>query len=169
MSTATLPARASLSPPLASSSSDFRLFVFPPVAPVVTRRPLELTGGRCHAAPGVLSRVPMFVGVSPLTCAAGGTWLGCRWRGLGDGAPRNGLESLVLLPGVAWVACLLQLTLELPLDSCGAHLYSTPPLPLSLYNRTCPDTLPTNGRVISWSFRSPSHRRFPLALDPLTY
>ena len=41
------------------------LLVFPPVAPVVTRRPPELTGGRCHAAPGVLSSVPMFVGVSP--------------------------------------------------------------------------------------------------------
>ena len=48
----------SISPPLASSPSVFRLFVFPPVAPVVTRRPPELTGGRCQAAPVVLSKCP---------------------------------------------------------------------------------------------------------------
>ena len=30
----------------------------------------------------------------PSTCAAGGTWLGCGWGGEGDGAPRDGLESL---------------------------------------------------------------------------
>ena len=30
----------------------------------------------------------------PPTCAAGGTWLGCGWGGEGDGAPRDGLESL---------------------------------------------------------------------------
>ena len=36
----------------------------PPVAPVVTPRPtVRLTGGRCHAALGVLSRVPMFEGL----------------------------------------------------------------------------------------------------------
>ena len=36
----------------------------PPVAPVVTRRPpVRLTGGRCHAAPGVLPSVPMFGGL----------------------------------------------------------------------------------------------------------
>ena len=59
-------ARACISsPPLASFPSVFRLVVFPPVDPVVTHRPPELTGGRCHAAPGVLSSVPMFVGVPP--------------------------------------------------------------------------------------------------------
>ena len=47
-----------LSPPLASSPSVFRLVVVPPVAPVVTRRLPELTGGRCHAAPVVLSKCP---------------------------------------------------------------------------------------------------------------
>ena len=83
----------------------FRLVVFPPVAPVVTHRPPELTGGRCHAAPVVLSSFPMGVGVHPPTCAAGGTWLGCWWRGLGDGSPCNGLESLISLPVVARVAC----------------------------------------------------------------
>ena len=37
----------------------------------------------------------------PPTCAAGGTWLGCGWRGEGDGAPRDGLESLDASTGVA--------------------------------------------------------------------
>ena len=49
-------------------------------------------------------------------------------------------------------------TLDLPLDSCGARLSSfcpPPPLPLSPYNRTCPSTLPPNGRVFSWSLRAP--------------
>ena len=106
MSTATLPVRASISPTLASSPSVFRLFVFPPVAPVVTRRPPKLTGGRCHAAPGFLSSVLMFVGVPPPTCAAGGTCLGCRWRGLGDGAPHDGLEFLDASTVVVWqVGC----------------------------------------------------------------
>ena len=86
----------------------FRLVVFPPVAPVVTRCPPGLTGGLCHAAHVILSSVLMVVGVPPLTCAAGGTCLGCWWRGLGDGAPRNGIESLVSSPGIARVACLLQ-------------------------------------------------------------
>ena len=33
---------------------------------------------------------------------------------------------------------------------------------------TCPDTLPTSGRVFSWSPRSPFPRRSPLVLDPST-
>ena len=65
----------------------------------------------------------------PLTCAVGGTWLGCWWRGEVDGAPRDGLESLVSLPGVARVACLLQSTLEFPLDSCNDRLSVCPPPP----------------------------------------
>ena len=36
----------------------------------------------------------------PPTCAAGGTWLGCWWRGLGDGAPHDGLECLDASTGV---------------------------------------------------------------------
>ena len=63
MSPDNFPTRASLSPPLASSPSVFRLFAVSPVAPVVTRRPpVRLTGGRCHAAPGFLASVPIFGG-----------------------------------------------------------------------------------------------------------
>ena len=36
----------------------------------------------------------------PLTCATGGTWLGCEWGGKGDGAPLGGLESVVSLAGI---------------------------------------------------------------------
>ena len=106
MSKFTLPARASLSPPLASSPSVFRLFVFPPGAPVVTRRPPELT---CGGAMLTLVSFPVsrcFWACPPTTCAAGRTWLGCRWRGLGDGAPRDGLEFLDASTGVVWrVGC----------------------------------------------------------------
>ena len=51
------------------------------------------------------------------TCAAGGTWLGCGWRGEGDGAPRGGLES-VISSFVARESVPLS-TLGFPLDSCG--------------------------------------------------
>ena len=37
----------------------------PPVVPVVTRRLSHLTGGRCHASPGVLASVPLFGGFPP--------------------------------------------------------------------------------------------------------
>ena len=65
MSPEKLLACESLSPSLAFSLSVFRLCAAPPVAPVVTRRPSQLTGGQCHAAPGVLASVPMFVVLPP--------------------------------------------------------------------------------------------------------
>ena len=38
----------------------------------------------------------------------------------------------------------------------GARLsLPPPPLPFSPYNRMCPTTLPTNGRVVSWAFSHP--------------
>ena len=67
--------------PLVSSPPVFRLYVFPPVAPVVTRRPPELTGGRCHAAPGILSNVPMF-----LACSTRPVRLVVLGSGVGGGA-----------------------------------------------------------------------------------
>ena len=57
----------------------------------------------------------------PPTCAAGGTWLGCGWRGKGDGAPRNGMDSLDASAGDAPVACRLRRSSPL-FDSCGARL-----------------------------------------------
>ena len=89
-----------------------------------------------------------YVGLHPPpTCEAVGTWLGCGWRAEGDGSPRDGLESLDSLAGVARVS-VPSSTLEFPLDSCGACLsVCPPPLPLSLYNRTCTSTLPPNGRL----------------------
>ena len=39
---------------------------------------------------------------APSTCSAGGTWLGCGWRGVGDGAPRDGLKFLDASTGVVW-------------------------------------------------------------------
>ena len=50
----------------------------------------------------------------PPTCAAGGTWLGCGWRGEGDGTSRDGLESLNASAGVGRVS-VPSSTLEFPL------------------------------------------------------
>ena len=44
----------------------------------------------------------------PPTCTAGGTWLGCGWRGEGDGAPRHGLEFLDASTDVAQLELLRQ-------------------------------------------------------------
>ena len=93
----------------------------------------------------------------PPTCAAGGTWLGYGWGGEGDGAPRNGLESLDSSgrrrPGKRAFADARILSRVLRCPSL-----CLPPLPLYPYNRTCPSTIPPNGRVFSWSLRAPLPR-----------
>ena len=53
-----------------------------------------LTAGRCHSDPSCLFNVPMFEGLPRLACAAGSTWFGSGWRGVGDGAPPNDVDVL---------------------------------------------------------------------------
>ena len=114
---------------------------------------LRLTADQCP----LLVSCPAYVGFHPPpTCAAGGTWLGCGRRGKGDGAPRNGLESLNVSAGVARDR-VPSSTLEFPLRFLRC-LSLCLPLPLSPYNSTCPYTLPPNGRVFSWSLRAPLPR-----------
>ena len=54
----------------------------------------------------------------PLTCAVGGTWLGCGLGGKGHGAPRGGLESVVSSAGItSWrTGACLRPTLDFPLE-----------------------------------------------------
>ena len=67
---------------------------------------LRLTANQC---PLLVSCPESRMKVSPpLTCVAGGTWIGCGWRSEGYGAPRDGLEFLNALTGVAQLAFLCQ-------------------------------------------------------------
>ena len=66
----------------------------------------------------------------------------------GDGAPHDCLESLDLSADVAFRR---QRSNSLSILVVPISLPAPPlPLPLSPYNRTCPSTLPPNGRVFSW-------------------
>ena len=116
---------------------------------------LRLTSDQC---PLLVSCPASCMKVSPPpTCAAGCTCLGCGWRVEGDGAPHDGLEFLNASTGVAQLAFLCQRSWNL-VNSRGTRLSVCPPPPLSPYNRRCPNTLPPNGRVFSWSLRAPSPR-----------
>ena len=64
----------------------------------------------------------------PPTCVDGGTWLGCGWRGEGDGAPRGGLESVVSSAGVACL-CDTRRSISLLILAVPISLLSTPPPP----------------------------------------
>ena len=135
MSSATLPVRAYLSPPLASFPSVVLFSCLPPSS-AGCHPPSARTDWRpvpcCSCCP---FQCPDGCGRAPPDL--------CGWRylarvlveGLRRRRPRNGLESLVSLPGVARVACLLQRTLEFPLDSCGARETAPPAMVLSLSSR----------------------------------
>ena len=97
-------------------------------------------------SPGVLPSVPERVCAPSPTCAAVGTWLGCGWRGKGDGAPCDGLELLDASTGVARDS-VPPSTPEVPLQLSWCLSLCLPPPPLYPYNHTCPNTLPPNGRV----------------------
>ena len=127
MSPNNLPARASLSPPLASSPSVFRLFSAPP------------SSAGCHPpSPRTTDWRPVLCcpwcpvqcldvwGFSPPTCVAGGTWLGCGWRGVGDGAPPMILISSMLFAIPARPKTKLSSVLLNPLDHLGGLLCMTP-------------------------------------------
>ena len=72
-----------------------------------------------------------------------------RWSGVPQRVGRRRLGSVpsLTLKFSLWFLRCPSLCLPLP-----------PPLPLSSYNRTCPYTLPTNGRVFSWLLRAPLPR-----------
>ena len=117
MSPSTLPARASLSPPLASSPPVFSFKCRPPpgapVSPAVRRTRLA---ARCHASP-VYFPVPRCFGLPPhLTCAAGGTCFGCGGRAEETAPPALSLISLTQLQASSgeWVSFGLRLRRSLP-------------------------------------------------------
>ena len=167
MSPYNLPARSSLSTSLSSSMSVFRLFSTPPSSTGCQPPSARTTDWRlvpcCLWCP---DQCPNVWGFAPPTCAAGGTWIGCGWRGVGDNTPPMVLRSSIRLTIPTRPMIEVSSALLTPLNHLGARLCLPPPL--SPYNRTCPNTLPTSGRVFSWSPRSPFHRRSPLAPDPLT-
>ena len=95
--------------------------------------------------------------------ASSGDWVSVSLRSRRSLPPRLWVPSPCFTPYDPFTA-LGPLGFVMPVSLC-------PPTPLSLspYNRTCPDTLLTNGRVFSWSSCcSPSPRRFPLASNPST-
>ena len=78
--------------------------------------------------PLVSFQCPYGCGLVPLTCAAGGTWLGCRWRGLGDDDPRWSCGPQCVLPYQPELSE-VSFALLTPLDRLGARLCLPPPPP----------------------------------------
>ena len=148
---------------------------------LITRRPLS---GLLRRTPPVdvdqcslLESSAPYVDSFP-TCASGSTWRGCGWGAWETAPPVIDLEFLDASTGVAWRMCFFWLlgfllvsgflpSIFNPDGFCQnswspCHIFlgaclSLPP-PLSPYNRTCPTTLPPNGRVFSWSFHASASR-----------
>ena len=94
MSTTTFPGCASLSPPLASALSICRLFDVPPSSAGCHPPSSRMTDWRpVPCWPWCPVQRPDVWEYAPPTCSAGGTWLGCGWRGVGDSAPPMILRS----------------------------------------------------------------------------
>ena len=106
------------------------------MAPVVTRRPpVRLTGGRCHAAPGILASVPMFGGFPPRPVRLAVLGSGVGGGGVGDDAPPMVLRSLMRLAIPTRPMGEVSSALLTPLDHLGARL-CLPLLPTVLPKRS---------------------------------
>ena len=129
----------SLSPPIASSPSVFRLVDRPPpVLPVVTRCPfvesIQPSDGLLADAMLPLVSCPEYrsMKVCSHTCAAGSTWFGCELRGVGDGAPLNAIDVLNASIGVAYPRRKIRRHLWTLVNDRGARPYLTPPPPFPI-------------------------------------
>ena len=81
-------------------------------------------------SPGVLSSVPYAGLHTPPTCLAGGTWLGCGWRGERDGSP----SAMVWSPSTRrqaspGIACLRRCSSSLLNSLCARLSVCLPPPP----------------------------------------
>ena len=94
----------------------------------------------------------MLEGLPRPTCAAGITWEWVWVEGRRRRLPPNDLE--VLFDDLGFPRIYLSKIFVSPV-----YFFPPPPLSLYLYNRTCPNNLPTNGKVFSWSPRAPTTRR----------
>ena len=72
---------------------------------------------------------PDVCGLAPPTCAAGGTWLGCRWRGLGDDDPPMVLWSSMRLAIPTRISRSIFRALDTPRSSWCSSLSAPPPTP----------------------------------------
>ena len=146
---------------LNASSLSVSVYSSDPLQRLFTHRPsvgklptLRLTADQCPLLVSCPAYHMQVCAPPPPTCAAGGTWFGCGWRGEGESAPRDGIESLDVSAGIAQVS-VPSLPLDFPLRFLWClSLCLTPPPPFP-FNHTCPYTLPPNGRVFSWSLRAP--------------
>ena len=93
----------------------------PPSARTTDWRPVPC----CPWCPGQCTDV---WGFPPPPCTAGGTWLGCGWRGVGDDAPPMVLRSSMRL-AIPNVPTEVSSALLTPLDRLGTRICRPPPPP----------------------------------------